>query len=180
MYFTVKNNEDNNFINEYLLLKEHKYLIIQDDDIVDRIYYYEKDGLYKIITKNIYELPNIRRIYYWFDKEEDLDLFIRNISQTTISKYKYYYYDLYINFQTKLDKFLPSFKSRIEKSVDIDEQKSITFTYYNLEKNTNQFKHKYESLLNWNKNIFLNYDCYEYEMKLINLQEPSRYIEANK
>ena len=179
MYFTVKNNEDNNIINEYLLLKEYKQFKIHDD-VIDRIYYYEKDGLFKIITKNIYELPNIRRIYYWFEKEEVLDLFISNITQTTINKYKYYYYDLYINFQTKLDNFTEKFKTRIEKSVDIDEQKSLTFTYYNLEKYTNLFKHKYESLLNWNKNTFLNYDCYEYEIKLIRLLEPIKYIETNK
>ncbi len=180
MYYTIKNNEDKDIINEYLLLKEVAITTILHDDVIDRIFYYKKERLYKIITKNIYELPNNRRTYYWFDKEEDLDLFIKNITQTTINKYKHYYYDLYNNFQTKLDNFVPSFKSRIENSVNIDEQKSLTFTYYNLEKYTNLFKHKYETLLNWNKNIFLNYDSYEYEIKSINLQEPTKYIEYNK
>jgi len=145
MYYIVKNNEDNELINEYLLLKDYKSIKVEDE-VIDRIFYYEKEKLYKLISKSIFDLPCIRTVYYWFEEKSHLESFISNIIQTTIKKYKLYYYELYVDFQRKLDNFTVNYNSRIKNTTNIDEQKSLTFTYINLEKNTNTFKHKYTYL----------------------------------
>lgn len=181
MYFTVKNNEDIELINEYLLTKYFiNYKI--NDDCIERIQDYKTENIKRIFTKNQYDSPNVRHIYYWFDNEYELNDFILRMKQSTINKYKKYYEHLYVDFEKKLQLFKPNYIKKTESSIDIDELSSMTITYYNLEKHVNLFKHKYEKLNIWEKDKFLNYDCYDEKFSLIKLKEPSSYIlnESNK
>jgi len=175
MYYYIEDTEINEYINEYLLSKKYKVYII-NDKIVERIYYYDIENVYKIITKSVIEFPYIRKYYYWFDDESSFNAFVENVKRTTINKYKNYYLDLYNNFARQVRFFRINLEQRINKITNINEEKSLTFTYYNLEKHMNLFKHKYEILCNYNNQTFINYDNYKIQNKIINLQTLYDYI----
>ena len=175
MYFTIKNKEDQNLIQEYLLTKSTTIYKLNHDEL-DRIFYYKSEKLYLLFTKNIFERPNVRRTYLWFENEIDLNMFITKIKNTTIKKYENNYFELYKEFDEKLTNFKNGDMFKNLNTKNIEEQKSLTFTYYNLQKFSGIFYAKFDYLLNWNSDILSKFDIYEEECKLIKYDNPEDYI----
>jgi hypothetical protein len=178
MYYTVTNKETIEYLNEYLLTKKYDLYKLNHDEL-DRLYHYYEEKIYLLISKNIYNLPNVRRYYYWFEDNNMLNLFIQRVKQTTIKKYRQNYFNLYKDFEKKYNHFkLHSkyFKELENKS--IEELKSLTFTYYDLKKYTNIFKHKYENLDKFDSCMFEKYELNinNLELNLINYPDPEQCI----
>ena len=178
MYYIVANKEINEYLNEYLLTKKYK-LYKLNHEVLDRIYYYYDENIYLLISKNIYNLPNIRKYYYWFENKSVLSCFIERLKQTTIKKYKQNYFNLYKDFEKKLNDF-KIYNKQFEKTNNkaIDELRSLTFTYYELNKFTNLFKHKYENLDRLDSSIFENKELNinTFKSEVINCPEPQECI----
>lgn len=177
MYHVLNDKEIIEYINEYLLTKSYNLFKLEHNEL-DRIHHYYDEKFYLLITKNIYDPPNVRRYYYWFEDKSKLESFIERVKLTTISKYLKNYFNLYQDFKRKYSEFKKSkFFSDFDKR-NIQEQTSLTFTYYDLKKYKHIFKHKYQNLYNFDSSIFKNYETSEStnEVKLIKYPQPNDCI----
>ena len=100
MYYILNDKEIIEYINEYLLTKNYNLFKLEHNEL-DRIHHYYDEKIYLLITKNIYNPPNVRKYYYWFEDETKLESFIERVKITTIHKYMKNYFNLYQDFKKK-------------------------------------------------------------------------------
>lgn len=179
MYYNIVEKEDFEYINEYLLSK--KYILHQlNDDKLERIYHYETERLFVLITQNIYSMPNNRKYYFWFENEDDLNEFFRRFKNTTIKKYTQNYFNLYKDFENQFNNFKKGKPFNEFDKKNILEQQSLTFTYYSLQKFIGIFKNKYERLEQYDISIFNKYEKVENEIVPITFKSPLHLIDKHQ